>query len=48
MLLTSLDHFLWVDTRPGVDGLTLDIQVVLGQDWGTFIDGLSGAVEDTT
>lgn len=31
---TGLDHFLWVDTRPGIDGLTLDVQEILSQNWG--------------
>lgn len=44
---TGLDHFLRVDTGPGVDGLALDIQEVLSQDWGTLVDGLAGAVEYT-
>lgn len=46
-MLTGLDHFLRVDTGPGVDGLTLDVQEVLSQDGGTFVDGLAGSVEYT-
>jgi hypothetical protein len=45
---TSLDHLTWVDTRVWVDGLTLNIQEILSKNGGTLIDGLSGAVENTT
>jgi len=44
---TSLNHFLRVDTGERVDGLTLDVQEVLGQDGGTLVDGLTGSVENT-
>lgn len=47
-MLTSLDHLLGVDTGPWVDGLSLDVQEVLGEDWGTLVNGLAGAVEYTT
>lgn len=44
---TGLDHLLGVDTRPGVDGLALDVQEILSQNWGSLVDGLAGTVEHT-
>ena len=42
-----LDHFLRVDTRVGIDGLTLDIQVILSHDGGPLVNGFSGSVENS-
>lgn len=47
-IITSLDHLLRVDTRPRVDGLTLDVQEVFSEDWGSLVDGFAGAVEHTS
>jgi hypothetical protein len=35
-------------TRVGVDGRSVDVEVVLGQDLGALVDGTSGSIEDTT
>lgn len=44
---SGLDHFLGIDTRPGIDGLTLNVEKVLGEDGRSLVDGFAGAVEDT-
>jgi len=45
---TGGDHLLGVDTRVWVDGRTVDVEVVLGQDLGALVNGAAGTVEDTT
>ena len=45
---TGLDHFLGVDARVWVDGLSLDIKEILSQHCRPVIDGLAGSVEHTT
>jgi hypothetical protein len=42
-----LDHLLGVVTARRVDGLALNIQVLLGHDSGGAVDGLAGAVESS-
>jgi hypothetical protein len=44
---THLNHFLGVHTREWVDGLTLNVQVILGQHDGPTILGVPGTVERT-
>ena len=45
---TGLDHFFGVNSRVWIDGLTLNVEVLLGKDLGTLVDSLSGAVKNTT
>jgi hypothetical protein len=45
---TGGDHLLGVDSRVRVDGRTVDVEVVLGQDLGSLVDGAAGTVKDTT
>lgn len=35
----GLQHLLGVDPLAGVDGLSLDVEELLGEDWGTLVDG---------
>lgn len=42
---TCLDHFLGVFSAVWVNGLTIDVQELLSQHWGTLVDGDSGTVE---
>jgi hypothetical protein len=36
------------DSRVGVDGLTVNVEVVLGQDLGALVNGATGTIKDTT
>lgn len=42
---TGLNHFLGVVSLVGVDGFTVNIEELFGQNWGTFIDGNTGTIE---
>jgi hypothetical protein len=44
---TGLNHLLRVDTRVRVDGRAVDVEVLLSEDLGSFVDGVTGTVEDT-
>jgi len=44
---TGLNHFLGVLTLEGVDGLSLDIEEVLGEHWGSVVNRNTGTVELT-
>lgn len=43
-----MDHFLGIDTRIRVDGRSVDVEVVLGKDLGTFVYGFTGSVENSS
>lgn len=45
---TRLDHLLGVDTRIRVDRRTVDVEVLLSEDLGSFVDRVTGSVEDAT
>ena len=44
---SSLDHFLWINTRLGVDRLTHDIQIILWHNWWSIVNWLARTVKDS-
>ena len=45
---TSLDEFRRIDSCRRVDGRTIDVQSLFGDDFGTAVHGVTHTVEDTT
>lgn len=45
---TRLDHFLRVHSRAWVDWLTLDIEELLCEHWGSVVDWVTGSIEGST
>ena len=43
---TGGDHLFGIDAGVGVDGRAVDVEVVLREHFGAFVDGAAGAVED--
>lgn len=45
---TGLDHLLWIDSLIWINGLSLDIEELLGEYWRALIDWRSGTIEHST
>merc|ERR1719186_1779742 len=44
----GLNHLLGVDTGERIDGLALNVQVVLSHDGGSFVDRFSRSIENSS